>query len=72
MTILWGVKKGSIKMDKTKEIISKLRIVLAIEMLEYEDMNYLAGNNKSRSEEKMALLTEILQTFIKENYFIGS
>lgn len=59
-------------MDKTKEIISKLRVVLAIEMLEHEDMNYLSGNNKTRSEEKMALLTEILQTFTKENYFIGS
>lgn len=34
--------------------------VLAIEMLEYHNKIYLDGDNKSRSENKMALLRELI------------
>ncbi len=42
-------------------ILNNVRKVLAIEMLEYEDANYLAYNAKKRSEEKMRLLQEALK-----------
>jgi len=47
---------------KQKDIlISTLRIIHAIEVLEYEDKNHLAGNNKSRSETKQSLLNYALE-----------
>lgn len=42
------------------DLTSNIRKVLAIEMLEYEDMNLLSGDNKKRSEVKQELLKEIL------------
>ena len=46
---------------KTKEqLLSNLRILQAITVLEYENKNYLAGSNKSRNEEMQLLLTDSL------------
>jgi hypothetical protein len=42
-------------MDKDV-LLSYVRIVLAIEMLEYENKNYLAYDDKRRCEIKMELL----------------
>lgn len=42
------------------DVASKIRTALAIEMLEYENMNLLSGDNKTRCEEKMRLLREAL------------
>ena len=51
-----------IKPEKSKVDILKsyLTIVLAIEMLEYEDKNYLRYSNKQNSEEKIVLLKSAL------------
>jgi len=49
-----------------KEIESLIRQALAIEMLEYEDKNHLSGNNKSRSETKIELLSEAMQKIKKD------
>jgi len=51
------INKGEIKQ---MDYVSNIRKVLAIEMLEYEDKNYLSGDNKTRSEEKQKLLKEVL------------
>jgi len=41
---------------KTIETLkSNVRTELALEVLEYENKNYLAGDNKSRSEERQIL-----------------
>jgi hypothetical protein len=47
------------------EIESLIRQALAIEMLEYEDKNHLSGNDKSRSETKIKLLSEAMQKIKK-------
>ena len=47
-------------------VLSNLRKVLAIEMLEYEDKNLLAGDNKTRSEGKRLLIEDCIRT-IKSN-----
>ena len=38
------------------KLISTLRTIHAIEVLEYEDKNHLSGSNKTRSETKQSLL----------------
>lgn len=48
--------------DLLKEIFSTLEEVRAIETLEYQDKNYLSGNNESRSREKIASLTDVIDT----------
>ena len=45
---------------------SKIEKVLAIEMLEYHDKNYLAFDNKRNSEEKQELLRECVSELNKE------
>lgn len=46
---------------KTKDqLLSNLRILQAITVLEYENKNYLAGSNKSRNEEKQLLLNDAI------------
>ena len=45
------------KLEKAKAYAEQ---ILAIEMLEYHNKNYLSGDNKSRSEEKQALLRELI------------
>jgi len=49
------------------DILSNLRKLLAIEMLEYEDKNLLSGDNKTRSEEKMLLLEECIDLIKQSN-----
>jgi len=49
-----------------REIESLIRQALAIEMLEYEDKNHLSGNDKSRSETKIELLSEAMQKIKKD------
>lgn len=56
-------RKEEIKMDlQTKNSLkSNLKILLAIETLEYENKNYLSGDNKSRSESKIILIKDMLK-----------
>ena len=42
-------------------VLSNLRKILAIEILEYEDKNYLSGDNKSRNEEKILLIEDCIR-----------
>ena len=41
-------------------IIATIETVLAIEVLEYHDKNYLSGDNASRSREKQEMLACII------------
>jgi len=50
-----------------KDILSNLRKLLGIEMLEYEDKNLLSGDNKTRSVEKMLLLEECINLINQMN-----
>ena len=47
--------------DIKKEIMALIDQFLAIETLEYHDKNHLSGDNKTRSEMKMALLARCLR-----------
>jgi len=51
-----------------KNIISNIRKVLAVEMLEREDKNYLAYDTKRNSEEKIKLLQEALKELVEFIY----
>jgi len=42
------------------KLISNLHILEAIEVLEYEDSNHLAGDNKKRSEIKQKMLRDCI------------
>ena len=46
---------------KVEGLKSDLEKVLAIEMLEYHDKNYLSFDNKRNSEEKQELLKDALK-----------
>ena len=50
-----------INKDIKKEIMALIDQVLAIEILEYHGRNHLSGDNKTRSEIKMALLARCLR-----------
>jgi hypothetical protein len=42
-----------------RKLKSLVRQVLAIEMLEYEDVNHLSGSNESRCRKKIELLEDV-------------
>lgn len=44
----------------TAAIIDKLKTLLAIEQLEYNDKNWLSGSDTSRSEKKQQMLEELI------------
>ena len=48
-------------MTTKDKLISTLRTIHAIEVLEYEDKNHLSGSNKSRSETKQSLLNYAME-----------
>jgi len=48
-------------MKEKAVLMSNLRILLAIEILEYEEKNHLSGNSKSRSEVKQSLLNHSIE-----------
>ena len=48
-----------------EKLKSLVRTILAIESLEYENKNFLSGDNKSRCEEKLTILTEALEMLSK-------
>ncbi len=52
-----------------EEIKSFLNIVLAIEILEYEDSNFLAYDAQRRTEDKMKLLKKAI--FLIENSLVS-
>jgi len=45
---------------------SSLAILLAVETLEYENQNYLSGDNRSRSLAKITLIKDMIED-INEN-----
>jgi len=45
---------------------SSLAILLAVETLEYENQNYLSGDNRSRSLAKITIIKDIIKD-INEN-----
>jgi len=47
-------------MDLLKQAVTNLKILQAIEILEYEDSNHLAQSPKKRSEEKLRMIEETL------------
>ena len=44
----------------TDFIRGRIELILGIELLEYHDMNFLSGSNKSRNEAKRDCLLECL------------
>jgi hypothetical protein len=46
---------------KLEQIESLTKMILAIEVLEYENKNLLSGDNKTRNEDKQMMLSEILK-----------
>ncbi len=57
---------GSIKLKKGKDmtdeqyVLDSLEILLAVNLLEYHDKNWLSGDNKTRCENKIRLIQEAI------------
>ena len=47
--------------ETNKLLIAKLETLLAIELLEYHDMNHLSGDNKTRNEDKRMMLQHCIE-----------
>ena len=66
---MWEKKKSDtrgIRREDEMMIRTKLKIIHAIEMLEYHDKTRLSGDNKSRCEDKLLLLEEALMEVDRE------
>lgn len=48
---------------------TNLNILLAISLLEYEDSNYLSGNNETRAEQKIKLIQDALNGLYEYEVF---
>ena len=59
-------RKSTMDLQTKDSLKSSLAILLAVETLEYENQNYLSGDNRSRSLVKIALIKDMIND-IDEN-----
>lgn len=59
------IERESVTKTSKEWLLGYLNELLAVEMLEYHNMNWLSGDVKTRSEKKMELIREAIDTVYK-------